>query len=75
MIGSILLLLRNRLATPAFALSLLGAVISLIYGKVINPPPASPDMAMMAWMPFVIVVIAAFLVWYAWTMGKKGVLR
>ncbi|MFT4955851.1 MAG: hypothetical protein ACI8U3_002250 [Brevundimonas sp.] len=74
-IGSILLLLRNRLAVPAFALSLLGAVVSLIYGKFINPPPLPPEMAMMSWMPFVIVVIAAFLAWYAWTMGKKGVLR
>ena len=30
---------------------------------------------MMSYMPWVIVVIAAFLAWYAWTMGKKGVLR
>lgn len=75
-IGSILLLLRNRLAVPAFGLSLLGAIGSLVYGKVINPPPALPaDMAMMSWMPFVIVLIAALLVWYAWAMSKKGVLR
>jgi hypothetical protein len=74
-IGSILLLLRHRLAVPAFGLSLLGAVVSLIYGKIINPPPLPPEMAMMSWMPFVIVAIAVFLAWYAWTMGKKGVLR
>lgn len=77
-IGSILLLARRRWAVWAFAASLVGAVVSLIYGKVINPPPIDPasDMAaMMTWMPWVIVLIAAFLLWYAWSMGKKGVLR
>lgn len=75
-IGSILLLLRRRWAVHAFALSLAGAVVSLIYSKLINPPPPLPaDLAAMAWMPFVIVAIALFLVAYAWTMAKKGVLR
>ncbi|WP_332653367.1 hypothetical protein [Brevundimonas sp.] len=74
--GSILLLLRNKLAVWAFGLSLIGAVISLIYGQVINPPPPVPaEMAMMSYMPWVITAIAAFLAWYAWTMSKKGVLR
>lgn len=75
-IGSILLLMRNRLAVWAFGLSLLGAVISLVYGQFITPPPPLPaELAVMQWMPWVITVIAAFLAWYAWTMGKKGVLR
>jgi len=74
-IGSILLLLRMRWAVWAFALSLVGAVVSLIYGKFMNPPPLTPEMAAMSWMPWVIVLIAAFLAWYAWTMSKKGVLR
>lgn len=74
--GSILLLMRSRFALHAFALSLLGALGSLLYGTVIDKAPAPPpEMAMMAWMPYVIVVVAAFLAWYAWTMGKKGVLR
>lgn len=74
-IGSILLLIRNRLATPIFGLSLLGAVTSLVYG-LMNPMPPLPEaMAIMKFMPWVIVVIAAFLLWYAWTMSKKGVLR
>lgn len=72
--GSILLLLRRRWAVPALALSAVGALISLIYGKLIDPPPPS-SMAMLAWMPFVIVAIAAFLLWYAGTMAKRGVLR
>ncbi|MGH7026762.1 hypothetical protein [Brevundimonas sp.] len=75
-IGSLLLLARSRWAVHAFALSLLGAVVSLIYSKFINPPPAlPPELAMMEWMPYVIALIAAFLLWYAWTMAKKGVLR
>jgi hypothetical protein len=75
-IGSILLLLRLRWAVHAFALSFLGAVVSLIYAKMINPPPPlPPELAAMAWMPFVIALIAALLVWYAWAMAKKGVLR
>jgi len=30
---------------------------------------------MMQWAPFVIVVIAALLLWYASAMAKKAVLR
>ena len=37
-------------------------------------PGLPPAMAMMAYMPWVILVIAALLLWYAWTMRKKGVL-
>ena len=73
--GSILLLMRSRFAVWAFGLSLIGAVVSLIYGQAINPPPLSADLAVMAYMPYVIAAIAAFLAWYAWTMAKKGVLR
>ena len=74
--GSILLLLRSRLAVPAFALSLVGAVVSLLYGQFIDKAPAPPpELAAMGYMPYVIAVIAAGLAWYAWTMSKKGVLR
>jgi len=74
-IGSILLLVRRKWAVQAFALSLLGAAISLIYGLVNPMPDLPPAMAAMSVMPWVIVVIAALLLWYAWSMGKKGVLR
>ncbi|CAN5154988.1 hypothetical protein BH10PSE1_BH10PSE1_02570 [soil metagenome] len=74
--GSILLLLRRQWAVPAFALSLLGAVVSLMYQKVIAPMPPLPEaMAAMGVMAYVIAVIAALLLWYAWAMGKRGVLR
>ena len=74
--GSILLLMRSRFAVHAFGLSLIGAVVSLLYGTVISKaPPPPPEMATMAWMPWVICVIAALLFWYAWLMMKRGVLR
>lgn len=74
-IGSILLLIRNRLAVWAFGLSLLGAAVSLVYGQFIDPPPLAPEMAMMKIMPWVIAAIMVFLTWYAWAMSKRGVLR
>ena len=30
---------------------------------------------MMTYMPWVIVLIAIFLLWYAWMQKKRGVLR
>ena len=75
-LGSILLLMRRKLAAPVLALSLLGALISLIYQKAIDvPPPPPPALAMMTNMPYVILLIAALLAWYAWAMAKRGVLR
>ncbi|WP_242078473.1 hypothetical protein [Brevundimonas diminuta] len=75
-IGSVMLLLRRRWAVPAFGLSLVGALISLIYGKLIDPPPpASPELAAMSWMPIVILLIAILLFGYAFNMRKRGVLR
>ena len=75
-IGSVLLLLRRRWAVPAFGLSLLGALVSLIYGKLIDPPPpAPPELAAMSWMPIVILLIAILLFGYAFNMRKRGVLR
>ena len=37
--------------------------------------PASMKEGMMGMMPWVIVIVAAFLLWYAWSMDKKGALR
>ena len=74
--GSILLLMRSRFAVHAFVASLFGAVVSLLYGAVIDKAPAPPpELAVMAYMPYVIAVIAAVLAWYAGSMRKKGVLR
>jgi hypothetical protein len=69
-IGSVLLLLRMKWAFHAFAASLVGAVVSLAYHAFLAGPGGPGPI-----FPAVIVVIAAFLLWYAWAMGKRGVLR
>ena len=74
-IGSLLLLARSRWAVHAFVVSLIGAAVSLIYSKAINPPPLPRDVPMLVWMPVIITAVAAFLAWYAWTMRKADVLR
>lgn len=73
--GSVLLLLRMKWAVHAFALSLFGAVVSLVFGLMNPMPGLPPEMAAMKFMPWIIAVIAAALLWYAWTVRKRGVLH
>jgi hypothetical protein len=73
--GSILLLMRYRYAVWAYGLSLIGAIIGLGYQMFMTQQPASMKTGAMAVMPWVIIVLCAFLFWYARTMEKKGVLR
>ena len=73
--GSVLLLLRSRWAVPAFALSLVGAVLGLGYQIVAAPPLAGAEDMMFKIMPFIIIVIAVALFFYARAQQQKGVLR
>ena len=74
-LGTLALLMRKRIAVLLFAASLIGAVISLVYGFM-NPMPAMPEgMEIMKYMPWVIVPIALFLCWNAGRMAARGVLR
>ncbi len=73
--GSILLLLRMRWAVYAFAISLVGAVVSLVFGLMNPMPGLPPEMAAMKVMPWIIAVISAALLFYARAMAKKSVLR
>jgi len=75
LLGSILLLLRNRWAVWSFGLSLAGAVISLGYQIALAPRLAGMDGAFNRAMPFVIIAVCAALFFYARAMEKKGVLR
>lgn len=68
LLGSILLLLRRGLAVPVFILSLIGLAGTAIWEASANVPMNVPQTAM-------IWAIALFLLWYAWTMRKRGVLR
>lgn len=73
--GAVLLLVRSRYSVWAFGISLVGALVGMIYPMVAMQVPDSLKEGMMAVIPWVIIIIAAFLFWYAWNMDKKGVLR
>ena len=73
--GSILLLLRSRWAVVAFAVSLIGAVLSLGYQLVGPPGPAGMSEGSQAVMPYVIIALAVAQLLYAQTMRTKGALR
>ena len=73
--GSILLLVRHRWALPAFALSLVGAILGLGYQIVAAPPVPGPESAMMKVMPYVIIAVALGLFLYARALHQKGVIR
>ena len=73
--GSVLLLIRSRHAVLAFALSFLGAIIGIGYELVIKPMPSSLTQGAMGMMPYLAILLAAFLLWYSWNEDKKGVLR
>ncbi len=68
--GSVLLLMRNRLAVPAFALSLFGAASNtMVYFT--NPPP---DGFFNLPLTLFIIGFAIFLLWFAHLMKRRGVL-
>lgn len=73
--GSILLLMRHRLAVPVLAASLVGAVIGIGY-QLANPsdiPELSESINKV--MPYIIIAIALALFLYARAQRAKGVLR
>ncbi|MFL6763486.1 MAG: hypothetical protein ACJ8FB_13135, partial [Sphingomicrobium sp.] len=73
LLGSVLLLLRSRWAVWSYGLSLIGAILGLGY-QLANPMPGVEGF-MATGMPIVIIAVAAFLLWYAWSAQKKGILR
>jgi hypothetical protein len=77
LLGSILLLMRNRWAVPALGLSLVGALLGLGYQILAAPPPPAPSMneGLMAYMAYIIIIIAAALYFYAHRQKQAGVLR
>lgn len=73
--GSLLLLARSRHAVLAYAISLLGLLVLTVYQYGMSHPVAAMRTTGMNVMELVIWAIGIFLLWYAWTMEKKGVLR
>jgi len=73
MLGSVLLLVRNRLACPAFAASLAAFLVSLIYTYVLTDGGEIMG-GQMAITSVVITILLLFFLWYAWLMTKRSVL-
>ena len=74
MLGSVLILLRNKLAFPVFAVSLAAFLVSLFYTYVLT----DGGEIMGGQMAIASAVIASLLVvfmWYSWLMTKRRVLR
>ncbi|MDG6078803.1 hypothetical protein E3U23_06300 [Erythrobacter litoralis] len=74
LLGSVLLLLRRRLALWAFAASLFGMAIVTVYEARTAKPPEVAALQP-AWFPIVLWGIAVFLLVYSWSMRRRGVLR
>ena len=74
MLGSVLVLLRNKLAFPVFAVSLTAFVVNLIYTYVLTNGGEIMG-GQMAVVSAVITVLLILFIWYAWLMAKRGVLR
>jgi hypothetical protein len=73
--GSLLLLARSRYAVLAFGLSVLGIVVSFGYQMLATQRPASMTDGAMKAMPWIILVIGLFLLWYSRNSEKQGLLR
>ena len=72
--GSILLLMRNRLAVLAFALSALGAIVGIGYQLAHPSDIAAMHEGAGGVMPYVIILVAVGLFLYARTLRDKGLL-
>lgn len=72
--GSVLLLLRSRFAFPAFALSIVGLIVTTIF-QYANPMPGDYDKTFPIVISVIIWVVTTALTLYARRMIAKGVLR
>lgn len=73
LLGAVLLLVRRKWALHAFIASFLGWAAGAVYTFGLS----NGIEAMGGWWPMLVVkgAICGFFVWYAWSMGKRGVLR
>ena len=74
LLGSVLILLRNKLAWPVLAVSLAAFLLSVAYTYVLTDGGKIMGQSM-AIMSAVIAGLLAFFIWYAWMMTRRGVLR
>jgi hypothetical protein len=74
LLGAILLLMRSRFAVWTFAASLLGVILCIGYQLALAQPLPGATNGMKV-MGYIIIAVAAFLLWYSWTAEKRGLLR
>ena len=74
MLGSVIILLRNKLAFPVFAVSLAAFLVSLFYTYVLTDGGEIMG-GQMAITNVVITALLLFFMWYSWLMTKRSVLR
>jgi hypothetical protein len=70
-LGTLLLLLRNKLAVPVFLASLLGFLVSLVYAYLIAPMPGGNTPGIMAMQGVILAGCLSFL-WYARFAQRRG---
>ncbi|MFK7891906.1 MAG: hypothetical protein AB8B63_13905 [Granulosicoccus sp.] len=73
-LASILLLMRRKLASSVFILSLAVFLVSLVYHYVLTDGGATLGQSM-AIASAVITILLVFFIWYTRLMATKGVLR
>ena len=73
MLGTILLLMRTKLAVPVFLVSMVSFVISALYNTVIRPMPGAEASHMI--MMLVIFLGCVFFVWYSMRARRQGLIR
>ena len=74
MLGSVLILLRRRLAFPVSAFSLAAFLVSLFYTYVLTDGGRIMG-GQMAIASAIITALLLLFMWYSWLMTKRGVLR
>ena len=72
--GAVLLLLRRKLALPVLALSLGAFALNMLHTYALSEGGQIMGQQM-AITNVMIAAVLLFLIWYAWMMSKRGVLR
>lgn len=75
LLGSILLLLRSRYAVWAFAMSMIGIVLSIGYQLAFAPVLQGAQGTAYKIMPWAIIIIGLALLAYSQAMAKRHLLR
>jgi hypothetical protein len=73
-LGSILLLIRRKLAAPVFIISFVGIVIQMVHSFFISNSIEVYGPGGMV-MPIMIIIIGIYLIWYSRQSAAKGWLK